>query len=332
MPPIGPFNGRRTRSSSSSDARAASAHAPRAAFVDLLRAGDVVVANDAATLPASLHGVHLPSGAAIEVRLAWRASLDPHDVSDFAAVIFGAGDFHTRTEDRPLPPALRPGDRRVPAAPGAAGPATADDALSATVEALLDHPRLVSLRFEGSHARIWAGLARHGRPIQYAHMPSPLALWDVWTPIAGRPVAFEPPSAGFALDWRLDRVMRERGVAFATITHAAGTLVNRRCRTRSRACRSTSPIASPPPRRARSARPARRGGRVIAVGTTVVRALEHAAAATAWSERRRGGDGRIGRGEPGPHRRRAALGHSRTGQQSLRAVARVRAEPGCWRR
>ena len=33
-------------------------------------------------------------------------------------------------------------------------------------------------------------------------MPVPLALWDVWTPIAGPPVAFEPPSAGFALDWR----------------------------------------------------------------------------------------------------------------------------------
>ena len=69
---------------------------------------------------------------------------------------------------------------------------------------------------------MWEGLARHGRPIQYAHMTAPLALWDVWTPIAGLPAAFEPPSASFALDWESLRAMRDRGVAFATITLAAG--------------------------------------------------------------------------------------------------------------
>ncbi|HUE30960.1 MAG TPA: S-adenosylmethionine:tRNA ribosyltransferase-isomerase, partial [Verrucomicrobiae bacterium] len=185
-------------------------HARRAGLVDLLRRGDLVVANDAATLPASLRGVHVPSGAEVEVRLAGRSSLAADDVNDFIAVVFGAGDFRTRTEDRPLPPPLAPGDRlRL-------GP------LSATVAALLDHPRLVALRFEGAPDTIWAGLARHGRPIQYAHLPAPLALWDVWTPIAGPPVAFEPPSAGFALDWRSVRAMRDRGIAFATITHAAG--------------------------------------------------------------------------------------------------------------
>ena len=40
------------------DARGRSTHAPRSRFVDFLRPGDLVVANDAATLPASLHGVH----------------------------------------------------------------------------------------------------------------------------------------------------------------------------------------------------------------------------------------------------------------------------------
>ena len=68
--------------------------------------------------------------------------------------------------------------------------------LSATVESLLGHPRLVLLRFRGSSDHVWAGLARHGRAIQYAHVPAPLALWDVWSPIAGVPAAFEPPSAG----------------------------------------------------------------------------------------------------------------------------------------
>ena len=91
-----------------------------------------------------------------------------------------------------------------------------------SIEALLGHPRLIALRFENSAAEVWAGLARHGRPIQYAHMPQPLQLWDVWTPIAAQPVAYEPPSAGFALDWQLLAAFAAKGIEFATITHAAG--------------------------------------------------------------------------------------------------------------
>src|SRR5215207_6912009 len=185
-------------------------HAPRSAFVEFLRPGDLVVANDAATLPASLRGVHGRTGAPVEVRLAGRPSLAPEDVSRFSAVVFGEGDFRTRTEDRAAPPALSEGERLV------LGP------LRATVERTLGHARLVSLLFDGSPDEVWAGLARHGRPIQYAHLQQPLALWDVWTRFAGPPVAFEPPSAGFALDWRALAAMRARGVEFETITHAAG--------------------------------------------------------------------------------------------------------------
>jgi S-adenosylmethionine:tRNA-ribosyltransferase-isomerase (queuine synthetase) len=266
-------------------------HMPRASFVDLLAPGDLVIANDAATLPASLSGVHEPTGAQVEVRLAGLPSHPParDDHSDparqtgprasnqesrdrrparsqpappregrnqqapalagiaigspsttdgpvgpvgpvdpvasggsfatrglfapacvFAAVVFGGGDYRIRTEERPLPPALRPGDRLI------LGP------LTARVERLLGHPRLVALRFAGAPDAIWAGLARHGRPIQYAHVPAPLALWDVWTAVAGHPVAFEPPSAGFLLDWQTLGALRGRGVAFATLTHAAG--------------------------------------------------------------------------------------------------------------
>jgi S-adenosylmethionine:tRNA ribosyltransferase-isomerase len=252
-------------------------------FVEFLRPGDLVIANDAATLPASLSGVYLPTGSPVEVRLAGRRSLTPDDVRRFSAIVFGAGDHRTRTEDRPLPPRLVSGDRL------ALGP------LLATVEGLLGHPRLVSLRFEGAPDAIWAGLARHGRPIQYAHIPAPLSLWDVWTSIAGPPVAFEPPSAGFALDWRALSAMRARGIAFATLTHAAGisstgdSELDRRL-----------PFDEPfhvPMATALAIRKTRaRGGRVVAIGTTVVRALEHAATCDG---RMRAGEGlatqRIGR-------------------------------------
>jgi S-adenosylmethionine:tRNA ribosyltransferase-isomerase len=266
------------------DATGGIAHAQRGDWIARLRRGDLVVANDAATLPASLAGIHVPSGKRIELRLAGRCSLATEDVRRFVAIVFGEGDFHLTTEERPPPPALAPGDRV------AVGP------LSATIEATLGHPRLVALRFDGTPSAIWEGLARHGRPIQYAHVPAPLALWDVWTPIAGPPVAFEPPSAGFALDWRSLDAMRSRGIAFATLTHAAG-LSSSGDADLDRRLPFDEPYAIP----ASTARLVRRaqaaGRRVVAVGTTVVRALEHAAAREGGL---RAGDGvatqRIGRG------------------------------------
>jgi S-adenosylmethionine:tRNA ribosyltransferase-isomerase len=251
------------------DAYGRVSHAPRH-VVDVLRPGDLVIANDAATLPASLQGEHVPSRRAIEVRLAGRRSLARDDVREFAAIVFGEGDFHTRTEDRLAPPRLEPGDGLT------LGP------LSAVVLQTLGHPRLILLRFEGTPDAIWAGLARHGRPIQYAHVPEPLALWDVWTVIAGRPVAFEPPSAGFALDWRTLSAMRSRQIEFVTLTHAAGI-----SSTGDEALDARLPFDEPydiPGTTADAIERARlEGRRIVAVGTTVVRALEHAA----------GNDGRV---------------------------------------
>lgn len=257
-------------------------HAPRRALPSFIDPGDLLVANDAATLPASLAGVHLPSGGMVEVRLAGRRSLAVDEVREFTAVVFGEGDHRTRTEHRPPPPALQPGDLL------ALGP------LRARVLRTLDHPRLIALRFEGTPDAIWAGLARHGKPIQYAHVPQPLALWDVWTRVAALPVAFEPPSAGFALDWQMLRTLRERGVGFATLTHAAGI-----SSTGDDALDARLPFDEPyhlPAATVQAIADTRaRGGRVIALGTTVTRALEHAASTGPL----RAGDGlatqRIGR-------------------------------------
>jgi S-adenosylmethionine:tRNA ribosyltransferase-isomerase len=239
-------------------------HRSRTALIDLLRAGDCVIANDAATLPASLRGIHQRTDSQIEVRLAGRASLDPRDVRRFSAVVFGAGDFHTPTEARPAPPTLEPGDRLKLGV------------IDATVVRLLDHPRLVQLQFEGEVVRIWRALAEHGRPIQYAHMQHALALWDVWTAIAAQPVAFEPPSAGFVLDWQTVDAMRARGIGFATLTHAAG-ISSTGDEELDRRLPFDEPYRIPPGTAAMIAATRARHGRVVAIGTTVVRALEHAA-------------------------------------------------------
>jgi S-adenosylmethionine:tRNA ribosyltransferase-isomerase len=134
------------------DANGEVRHLARWDLANQFDAGDLLVANDAATLPASLHGSHVAGGETIEVRLAAWTSLD--DVTRFTAIVFGAGDHRTRTEDRSPPPLLTPGDALL------LGP------LSARIERVLDHPRLVVLRFSGTDDTIWAGIARHAKPIQ----------------------------------------------------------------------------------------------------------------------------------------------------------------------
>src|SRR4029434_8737784 len=89
-------------------------------------------------------------------------------------------------------------------------------------------------------------------------------------------VAFEAPSAGFILDWRLIDAIRARGARFATITHAAGI-----SSTGDPELDAQLPLDEPyliPASTASLIDTTRsRGGRIIAIGTTVVRALEDAA-------------------------------------------------------
>ena len=226
-----------------------------------LRPGDLVVVNDAATLPASLPA-SLPSGAAGEVRLV-RAR---DDGRRWQAVLFGAGDWRTPTERRPPPEPLAAGARL-----GVAG-------LPATVLAVSrTSVRLLELVFETELDRVWAAIYGAGRPIQYAHVQAPLALWSVQTAWAARPWAAEPPSAGLPLDWSLLTALGRRGVGLAAVTHGAGLSA-----TGDPALDAALPLPErlevPAATVARVAAARAAGGRVIAVGTSVVRALESAAA------------------------------------------------------
>ena len=244
------------------DRRGSIRHRSRRDWTGLLRSGDLVIANDAATLPASLGGLHLPTGRPIEIRLSGRPSLREDEFAQFSAIVFGEGDFHTPTEYRPAPPALVPGDALV------LGP------LHATVARVHEHPRLIDLAFAGTPDEIREGISRHGRPIQYAHVRDPLALWDVWTPIAGAPVAFEPPSAGFVLDWSAVRSLHQRGVGFATLTHAAG-ISSTGDPDLDALLPFDEPYRIPASTALAIARAKARNRRIVAIGTTVVRALEH---------------------------------------------------------
>jgi S-adenosylmethionine:tRNA ribosyltransferase-isomerase len=243
------------------DAKGRMRHLARTELASLFSPDDLIVANDAATLPASLRGAHVASGEVIEVRLA--AWISVHDPTRFVAIAFGAGDHRMRTEIRPYPPLISPGDRLL------LGP------LVAVVEDLLDHPRVLALRFVGDRRAIWAGLARHGRPIQYAHVLEPLALWQVWTRIAADPIAFEAPSAGFVLNWRTLAAWRERGIGFSTLTHAAG-ISSTGDPTLDLRLPFDEPYRVPEGTAAAINQAKSQGGRIVAIGTSVVRALESA--------------------------------------------------------
>jgi S-adenosylmethionine:tRNA ribosyltransferase-isomerase len=243
-----------------------------------LRAGDLLVVNDAATLPASLHG-HATDGAPVEVRL-----LGPAEGGTWMAALLGAGNWRWRTEDRPAPPPLPVGSTlQFGSAPGDSGPG-----LRATVAGVSDvSPRLVRLAFDRHGDDLWSAVYRRGRPVQYSYVRAPLALWHVQTAYASRPWAAEAPSAGRPLTWRVLLDARRRGIALAAVTHAAGL---------SSTGEPALDAALPLPERfdipaetvAAVARARAARGRVVAVGTTVVRALEGAAA---------GSGGRLAAGE-----------------------------------
>lgn len=230
-----------------------------------LRPRDLLVVNDAATLPASLHG-QAADGAPVEVRL-----VGPAEEDTWTAAVFGAGNWRWRTEDRGAPPLLAPGSTL------AFGSATdTSPPLRATVVGISDiSPRLVRLRFDRAGDELWSAVYRRGRPVQYSYVRAPLALWHVQTAYASRPWAAEAPSAGRPLTWRILIEARRRGVGLAAITHAAGL---------SSTGEPALDAALPLPERfdipsetvAALERTRAGGGRVVAVGTTVVRALEGA--------------------------------------------------------
>jgi S-adenosylmethionine:tRNA ribosyltransferase-isomerase len=225
----------------------------------LLRAGDVLVVNDAATLPAALRG-RTAGGAELELRLLGAPAADT-----WPALLFGSGDWRTRTEDRPRPPMVAPGDALCFA-----------DGLVATVERVWpESPRLVDVRFDRSGAPLLTALYAQGRPVQYAYLPEPLALRSFQTPFAARPWAAEMPSAGRVLTAARLAALRRAGVGVTSVTHAAGL-----SSTGEPALDALLPLPEPfevPARTAHEVNAARgRGGLVVAAGTTVVRALESA--------------------------------------------------------
>ena len=133
-----------------------------------------------------------------------------------------------------------------------------------------------------THVRLWYAaiataqpidtfLAQYGAPIRYRYLAETLPLGDYQTIFARVPGSAEMPSAGRPFSRRSLDELRLAGVAVATITLHTGVSSQER---HERPYREWFEV---PAHTAASVNAARlRGGRVVAVGTTVVRALESA--------------------------------------------------------
>jgi S-adenosylmethionine:tRNA ribosyltransferase-isomerase len=233
-----------------------------AAFAELrthLNRNDLLVMNTSATVPASLWAERFTEHSPrFEVRLAAYDG-DGSSYQDWWAVTFGEGDWHRPTEKRGPPPALC--EREV---------IWFSNGLTATV-LKITQGRLLRLHFNEPDAlrRIY----ELGRPIQYSYHRDALEIWDIQTALAQQPVSVEPPSALIPFDWRH---LMQLGVETAYVLHGAGL-----SSTGEPALDALLPLPEyfrvPFETAQAIARAQARGGRVIAVGTTVARALESAA-------------------------------------------------------
>jgi len=195
------------------------------------------------------------------------------------------------TDARPPAPPLPPGERLSFAG-----------GLAATVLGRHEEAApLVWLAFDADGERLAEALHRAGRPVRYAYVPQAWPLHHYQTLFAAAPGSAEMASAGRPFTVQTVRALRDRGIGLATISLHAGLstygdpAVDRRF---------VPPEAYRVPEATAAAvdRCRTTGGRVVAVGTTVVRALETAAAAGA------GGSGGV-RAGAGVTRLRIGPGH-----------------------
>ncbi|HJS96657.1 MAG TPA: S-adenosylmethionine:tRNA ribosyltransferase-isomerase [Solirubrobacteraceae bacterium] len=234
---------------------------------ELLGPGDVLVINVSATIPAAVPARRAGGAGAVRVHFATRA---PHLDDDWRVVEIRSADGSR--------PARLPAGERLTLRGGASLELVAPYASG---------QRLMLARF-CCELLVDDYLERHGEPIRYSHISKPWPLEAYQNVYAISPGSAEMPSAGRPFTRELMSRLVARGVTIAPITLHAGV---------------SSPESHEPPfpewfevpeRTAQTICDARHGGgRVIAVGTTVVRALESATAADGCACARSGWTGLV---------------------------------------
>ena len=228
-----------------------------------LKPGDLVIVNSAGTLPSSFQGKIRRSRQSTEVRLAAFIGESSSDLRRWSAILFGGGDWRLSTERRGLPPTVIEGDLID----------VSDDLYMKVQKVDSRSQRLLEVEFVSQH--LVHDLYREGRPIQYSYHEEELAVWDQQTVFHGPPVSVEPPSAAFPLTWSLILKLKKQGVQVTPIIHSAGL-----SSTGDASLDAHLPLAEyfevPEETLQKIETTRKNGGRVIALGTSVTRAVESA--------------------------------------------------------
>lgn len=170
--------------------------------------GDVLVVNQSATMPSSFRGHLLHNKAFVELRLAAFQGPDAQHLDHWKAISFGQGDWTQTTEERKSAPDIQIGDIVY----------FGEDLQARILK--VDSKRILDIQFESP--TLLQSLFRYGRPIQYSYHEEELALWDQQTIFSGAPISVEPPSASIHFTWDMMIRLRNKGVKIGTLLHSAG--------------------------------------------------------------------------------------------------------------
>lgn len=232
---------------------------------DFMEPGDLLIVNRSATLPSSFRGHLQRTGEFVELRLAAFQGPCPEDLQNWMAFTFGTGDWRQPTEERGESPELRVLDKII----------FSEDLIAEIIH--VKHGRLLQIRFSNSSglSNLQSSLYKHGRPIQYSYHKQELDVWDQQTIFSGPPVSVEPPSASFQFTWDQLFKLRAKGVQVATVLHSAGI-----SSTGDKKLDKLLPLKEwyqvPKKTVALINQAKTKGKKLVALGTTVLRALESA--------------------------------------------------------
>lgn len=237
-------------------------HTRFAAIADHLRAGDLLVVNDSATVNGEIDAELVGRGPAVRPVVLhaahWLPSTSSGTEGDRVVELRTAPDAARAVLD------AEPGDLVR------AGPAT--------LELLAPYPEASSPTGEGN--RLWRAkvtgpldrvLARRGRPIAYGYLDRRYPLSAYQTVFGVRPGSAEMPSAGRPFTAEIVTALVSLGIAVAPITLHTGLSSQE-----AGEAPQSEPFAVPAATAHLVNAVRAGGGRVVAVGTTVTRALESA--------------------------------------------------------
>ncbi len=223
-------------------------------IINYIRPGDVVVLNISRTVPAALPGV-TEDGQFIELRLSSHYSSNGNGGGHIWQAVF-----------KPDEAAIRPGLRL----------SFGDGALTAVVRRKRERiAKLWEVQFDPTDQPISTWMERLGRPIKYDYVPQAWELDYYQTAYAAVPGSSEMPSAGRAFTPELLEQIQRKGATLAQIVLHTGVsnidieTEDIKQHTMYEEWYQVSPEAAQTINQTRA-----RGGRIFAIGTTVVRTLE----------------------------------------------------------